>query len=388
MSSVNTDLYAFVSPDRPDTVTVISTCAQPHEPGDDVRHEIHIDNDGDAVPDITYRFHCRRRQVYSVTKVVEGEQPTLLADGVPDAPATRSTGETLATGERVYAGRRADGFYVDLGSVFDLPDLRPFRNQHLAAHGRNPMRDVHAIAIQVPVTDVTRDGRRPRDPADPAATIGVYASASRPALPTRGHAGHRSAGAYTQASRRGNPLFHEVIVPSGLEDEWNRAQPRLDKQYLELVERPEVAARLPVLFPGVFPNLAALTADRADLVALLLTGIPAGVIPGFQNLTGPTPADLLRLNVAIPPAAEPRVFGLLGGDPAGFPNGRRVFDDVVAIELRALAGATYPLVDPTFTPDAPAAVIDDGVKPRDLVPSLETFPYLGAPSSGYDAPAA
>jgi hypothetical protein len=112
------------------------------------------------------------------------------------------------------------------------------------------------------------------------------------------------------------------------------------------------------------------------------------VIPGFQNLTGPTPADLLRLNVAIPPAAEPRVFGLLGGDPAGFPNGRRVFDDVVAIELRALAGATYPLVDPTFTPDAPAAVIDDGVKPRDLVPSLETFPYLGAPSSGYDAPAA
>jgi hypothetical protein len=371
MSSVNTDLYAFVSPDRPDTVTVISTCAQVPEPGDDVRHEIHIDNDGDAVPDITYQFRCTRRQVYSVTKVVEGQQPRLLADRVPTGTAT------LPSGERVYAGQRADGFYVDLGSVFDLLDLWPFRNQHLTPAGGNPTRDV--IAIQVPVTDLTCDGSRPHDPADPAASIGAYASASRRQPLTHEH---------VQMSRVGNPLFREVIVPTGLEDAWNRAQPRLDKQYRQLVERPEVAALMPVLFPGVFPNLGALTADRADLVALLLTGIPAGSIPGFQNFTGPTLADLLRLNVAIPPAAEPRVFGLLGGDPAGFPNGRRVFDDVVAIELRALAGATYPLVDPTFTPDAAAAVVDDGVTPHDRVPSVDTFPYLRVPSSGYDVPAA
>ena len=149
------------------------------------------------------------------------------------------------------------------------------------------------------------------------------------------------------------------------------------------------AALLPVLYPGVFPNLAALNADRADLVAILLTGIPAGLIPGFQNLTGTKQADLLRLNVAIPPSKSPSVFGLLGGDLAGFPNGRRVFDDVVAIELRAIAGATYPLVNPSFTPDAAAAIVDDGVSPDDLgTPYLQQFPFLGTPFSGFDVPAA
>src|SRR5205085_2290297 len=102
------------------------------------------------------------------------------------------------------------------------------------------------------------------------------------------------------------------------------------------------------------------------LEAILLTGIPSGLIPGFQNFTGTTQADMLRLNVAIPPSASPSILGLLGGDLAGFPNGRRVADDVVAIELRAIAGVTFPLVDPSFTPDGAAAVVDDGVTPDDL----------------------
>ena len=135
-----------------------------------------------------------------------------------------------------------------------------------------------------------------------------------------------------------------------------------------------------MLYPGVFPNLAAYTNARADLEAILLTGIPTGVVGGFQNYTGPKPADMLRLNMAIPPAGSPSKFGILGGDLAGFPNGRRPADDVVAIELRAVAGATIPLVDPAFTPDGAASALTDGTASSDnSSPFLTAFPYLGTP---------
>ena len=136
--------------------------------------------------------------------------------------------------------------------------------------------------------------------------------------------------------------------------------PDKDKEFAQYVSKPELAGLLPVLYPGVFPNLAAYTKPRADLSAILLTGIPAGVVPGFQNFTGTTQADLLRLNLAVPPPASPNPLGLVAGDAAGFPNGRRVADDVVTIELRAVAGLTIPLVDPTFTPDGATSVIKDG----------------------------
>ncbi|MEA2355718.1 MAG: hypothetical protein QOD61_1847, partial [Solirubrobacteraceae bacterium] len=124
---------------------------------------------------------------------------------------------------------------------------------------------------------------------------------------------------------------------------------------------------------------------RADLVAILLTGLPPGIIPGFQNYTGKVLADLLRLNVAIPPAKQPNPLGVLGGDLAGFPNGRRVSDDVVNVELQAIAGLTYPLVDKTYTPDAAASKLTQGLTPGpDRYQS--TFPYLGAPHDGYDTP--
>jgi hypothetical protein len=438
----STDVYAFVSPDKPDTVTLISNYIPLQGPaggpnfyefGDDVLYEIHIDNDGDGEPDVTYQFrfnsrvrnprsflyntgpidrldsrNWNRRQFYSVTKVVRGHRPKVLAERVPCPPCNigpRSTPDfaslakaatrTLPTGEKVYAGQRAEGFYVDLGSIFDLADLRPFQNLHLvptpAAPGVNATKflNVHTIAIQVPITDLTRRGWRPSDPASPYATIGVYASASRQKVLIRKDSDDRSTGPYVQVSRLGNPLFNEVIVPMGRKDEWNALPPDQDKQFLGFVQRPELAALLPVLYPGVFPNLAGVTGTRDDLVAILLTGIPGGLIPGFQNFTGPTYADLLRLNVAIPPAKKPNVFGLLGGDLAGFPNGRRVFDDVVAIELRAVAGVTYSLVNPAFTPDAAASVVDDGVGPDDVgMPFLGKFPYLGLPHSGFDVPAA
>jgi hypothetical protein len=121
-------------------------------------------------------------------------------------------------------------------------------------------------------------------------------------------------------------------------------------------------------------------------VAILHTGIPEGIIPGFQNFTGTTEADMLRLNVAISPTASPQINGILAGDLAGFPNGRRVTDDVTTVELRAVAGATYPLVDNTFTADAAAGAIydlQDNALPWN-VSYLDAFPYLDHPKSGFE----
>ena len=438
----NTDVYAFVSPDDPDFVTLITNYIPLQGPaggpnfyefGDDVLYEIHIDNNGDARPDITYQFrfttrnrsddtflyntgpitaldsaNWNRRQFYSVTKVT-GRRRRVLAERVPTPPCRigpRSTPNyeglaqaavtKLPTGETVFAGQRDEGFYVDLGSIFDLLALRPFQSAHLIpkpgnTKGVNATRllNVHTIAIKVPITDLTRNGSKPTDPNDPAAVLGIYGAASRQKVLLRDDDTDRASGPFVQVSRLANPLFNEVLVPLGQKDIWNSREPRGDEKYLANVQFPEVAKLLPILYPGVFPNLAALQAPRADLVAILLTGIPAGIVPGFQNFTGPTYADLLRLNVAIPPAKSPNILGVVGGDLAGFPNGRRVFDDVVTVELRAIAGLTYPLVAPQYVPDGAASAIQDGTSPADVgMPYLKVFPYLGVPLEGYSVPAA
>jgi hypothetical protein len=149
----------------------------------------------------------------------------------------------------------------------------------------------------------------------------------------------------------------------------------------------------------VFPNLDAYnkgTPKRADLVAIFHTGLPSGVVPGFQNSMGKVEADMLRLNLAVPSTNQGASnLGLIGNDPAGYPNGRRVFDDVTTIELRAVAGATLPLVDKTFTPDAAAGQITPGLTSdandttaKGTENYLLGFPYLGTPYSGYAVPAA
>jgi hypothetical protein len=198
-------------------------------------------------------------------------------------------------------------------------------------------------------------------------------------------------GPQVQVSRLGNPLFNEVIVPMAQKDLWNSLPPSEDKRFAEFVEQPELGALLPVLYPGLFDNLAELNkakTARADLVAILLTGIPDGLIDDFQNNTGEVQADMLRLNTAIPPTKEdPNAFGLLGGDLAGFPNGRRVADDVVSISLRAIAGVTVPLVDEKFEPDAAAALVEQGLSAKDASSKLlKKFPYLGVPFDGFNNP--
>ena len=430
----NTDLYAFVSPDDPGSVTIISNYLPLQAPfggpnffefGDDVLYSIHIDNDADGEPELTYEFqfttevrnpdtflyntgpitdiaspNWNRRQFYSVT-LVTGSRRRVLASGLPCPPCNigpfsipdydavaKQAIHKLGGGLTVFAGQRLEGFYVDLGAIFDLGDLRPFQKLHLAGMANAPGVDgthgfgVHSIALKVPSRSLTATGMRPTDPSAQSSVIGVWASASRRRATVLEPGGSAGMGDWVQVSRLGNPLFNEVIVPMGDKDRWNSLPASADSQFLDYVRHPELARLLPVLYPGVFPNLQGLTAARADLVAILLTGIPSGVVPGFQNYTGPVYADQLRLNMAIPPTKTPNPIGLIGGDAAGFPNGRRVFDDVVSIELRAVAGATYPLVHPSYTPDAAAGLLTDGLGPNSTR-YLDTFPYLGTPQSGY-----
>ncbi len=449
----NTDVYAFVSPDKPDTVTLIANFVPLEDPdggpnffefGDDVLYEIHVSNSGTALADITYQFRFRtevrdentflyntgpitslnspnwnRRQFYSMVEL--DQHGRRVRGGVANAacppcnigPASTPNYAALATaavcstelGGKVFAGQRAEGFYVDLGAIFDLGDLRPFQNLNAfnkmpAAPGINSTKakNIHSIVLQVPKSQLSSHYQ---DPKDPRATIGVWATASRQRsrlynTPRPGEV--LNVGPFVQISRQGNPLFNEVLVPMGKKDLFNATQPHDDKQFLQQVAHPELAALLPVLYPGVFPNLDKLNKSgkpRADLEAILLTGLPAGVVPGFQNTTGATQADMLRLNLAIPPTTHnPSNLGLIGGDPAGYPNGRRVFDDVTTIELRALAGATYPLIDKTYEPDAAAGAITPGltssntdVTAENTMHYLPTFPYLGVPHAGFDVPA-
>jgi hypothetical protein len=432
----NTDTYAFVSPDDPTTVTIIANYLPFEAPfggpnffefGEDALYSIYIDNDGDGKPEVTYEFrfvtevlnpntflyntgritsisdpHWNRRQFYSVTRIAGGRR-TVIADRLACPPCNIGPASTpryddlaaeavhsLGGGRTVFAGQRTDGFYADLGAVFDLADLRPFQSLHVYgmanAAGVNALHgfSVHSIALKVPKSDLSRSGTTPTDPTSRDAVVGVYAAASRQRSLVREAGGQTSqAGEWVQVSRLGNPLFNEVIVPMGKKDLWNSLSPDQDSQFLKYVQHPELSALLPVLYPGVFPHLARIKAPRADLVAILLTGLPSGVIPGFQNYTGSTYADMLRLNMAIAPTTNnPSPLGLLGNDAAGFPNGRRVFDDVVTIELRALAGLTYPLVDKGYKPDAAASQVTDGLDPSSTR-YLDHFPYLGTPQSGY-----
>ncbi len=434
----STDVYAFVSPDNPDTVTLIANYIPLQGPaggpnfyefGDDVLYEIHVDNNGDGQADISYEFRFQttvrdpdtflynvgpieslnspnwnRVQTYSVS--VNGRS---LGSGLacppcnigplstPDYSSLAAAAvHSLGGGISVFAGQRAEAFYVDLGAIFDLGDLRPFENLH-AQYGLNAFSgpaagvnatnhlNVHSIAIQVPISAVTIKGHP---------TIGVWTTASRQRVTLwdadRGE--NVNSGPFRQVSRLGNPLINEVVIALGDKDRWNSLPPAGDKQFAHYYAQPGLAALLPALYPGVFPNLAKLVASgkpRADLEAILLTGIPAGLIKGFTNLTGAVLADMLRLNTSIPPtpADKQSIYGLVGGDAGGFPNGRRVTDDVVAIELRAIAGVVYPLIDKSFTPDAAAAKLTDGLTPASVsAPSLSRFPYLGVPYSGFDNP--
>src|SRR5262249_5984982 len=177
--------------------------------------------------------------------------------------------QTLPTGEKVFCGQRNEPFFVDLGSIFDLGALRPVQNLHLiprpSAQGVDATNHltIHSIVIQVPISMLTRNGSPPTKVTDPASVLGIWSAASRREARFLDNRSTRSAsGPWVQVSRLGNPLFNEVIVHLGQKDAWNRGNPVDDKKYLPNVQQPELASLLPVLYPGVFKNLADLNASK------------------------------------------------------------------------------------------------------------------------------
>jgi len=409
----NTDLYAFVSPTSQDKVTIIANFIPLEAPyggpnyykfDDNVLYEIKIDNNGDAREDVTFQFRFKTsvmnqntflyntgpiaslddpnwnvRQSYTVTRVLgsTGNRSTVLATDVPTPPVNigiRSTPnyEALAAaavrqlsgGIQVFAGQRDDPFFVDL-NVFDLlavPPADTHNSDSLAGY------NVHTIAIEVPMAMLAANGTTPTSAGDPNAVIGVWSTASRPSTTVRKTGDAKSQGNTIQVSRLGNPLVNEVVIPRGAKDLFNSLEPVDDAAALPFVLDPEVPKLLSLLFGIQSPP-----APRNDLVTIFLTGIP-----GLNQPPGVRPSEMLRLNMAIPPSSQPSPYGVLGNDIAGFPNGRRLTDDVVDIALRAMAGAT-PLT-PQFNVGINTQ-LGDGVAANDR-PFLPVFPYVGTPHAG------
>jgi hypothetical protein len=435
----NTDVYAFVSPDKPTHVTLIANYVPTEDPAagpnyhrfaEDVLYAIHVDNNGDAVEDVTYEWRFRNdiqnkntflyatgqiesltdsdynfRQVMDVF-VVRGGQRTQLVNGAIVPPsnvglATPNYAQLAAEGVRqlttgpeasglVFAGQRDDAFYGDIGAAFDLGQLRPFLGAYKPRNpeGSQPAAaqqpvdffsgyNVHTTSIQVPITALRQSAEQP--------VIGVWATASRPKVRVfnqNSGAQPVNRGRFVQVSRLGNPLVNEVVIPLGIKDTFNTLKPAQDAAALSqpadaqgvtipLVQRPELAGLITALYGVETPP-----APRNDLVSIFLTGID-----NVNKVPNGTPAEVLRLNTSIAPTAfdQQNRRGLLAGQNDGFPNGRRLVDDVVDIALRAVAGGT------PFTPDfnrSPNNALGDGVDGNDGT-FLTAFPYQATPWQGY-----
>jgi hypothetical protein len=422
----NTDVYAFVSPDQPDSVTFVANWFGLQEPNGgptfypwatDANYDINIDTDGNAKPDVGYRLTFRTedrrgndtflynngpvtglddenllfRQYYTLsvskgggwTKLLEGQvAPSQLgAASIPDYSTLRDQAiKDVPGGGQVYVGSAEDPFFADL-RVFDLlygGDLSEVGQDTLA--GTN----VNTVALQVPLTEVTANGDPQRNPV-----IGVWSDTERRSLQlSPGTA--TAVGEPVQVSRLGNPLVNEVVLPAGLKDAFNGLTPVKDATIPDVVKRvtdPEVAK----LLDGIY-GVPAPATPRNDLVEIFLTGIAknAPTLDGSQApiqadlnshvLNADTdpkqfrPSEMLRLNTSVPPSDQPNRLGVLGGDLQGFPNGRRLTDDVIDIEVQAVAGAAQAgkLVD--------ALAAGDGVDANDVA-FLDEFPYVALPGN-------
>ena len=426
-----TDVYAFISPDEPNTVTLIANYLPFEEPAggpnfytfdDNALYEIKIDNDGDAEEDIAYQFRFKTtiqnkntflyntgpitsltdpdwniRQTYTVTRVEDGKKSksTVLGEDLPTPPSNIGPTSTpdypalqalalhdLGDGVQVFAGQSDDPFFVDLGGVFDLLTIRtPPGNVGGGVDGLRGY-SVQSLAIQVPIDQLTRNQEAPTDPLDEAAVIGVWTTASRQEIRVLKDEGKvRYSGRWMQVSRLGAPLVNEVVIPLDKKDVWNNSKLEDDGQFANYVADPEVAKLLNLLYGISVPPQGPFgsTNQRDDLIAIFLTGIPNLTNSGVEEAS-----EQLRLNVAIASNPTPNRLGVLAGDNQGYPNGRRLADDVTDISLQAVAGAAYPLFHPTFTPDPLASQLGDGVDTNDK-PFRTSFPYLALPTSGFDS---
>lgn len=421
-----TDLYAFVSPDDADTVTLIANYYPNQDPaggpnfyrfGDDVAYDINVDNNGDAVPDITYRFDFSTSianpdvplynvgpiesldsanwnvvQRYTLSRITADGEEQLPFEGVvppvnigpvstPDYADLANAAIGEVDGMKVFAGQRDDPFWVDLGAVFDLVTIRQLPGSGGGLDDLQGM-NVLSLALQVPITDLTATGEAPTGADDTNAIIGVWTTASRFATTVITDDGNREgSGDLVQVSRLGMPLVNEVVVPIGAKDFFNASKPADDAQFADAVLHP--------VLPGVLASLYGLTVppadvDRTDIATVFLTGIP-----GLNQPENVQASEMLRLNMAIPPADNPNPLGVVGGDTAGFPNGRRLGDEVVDVELRAVAGVLFCTFAPDQCPDGdiynvePNNLLGGGVHGND-VSFLDEFPYVALPHQGFE----
>jgi hypothetical protein len=293
--------------------------------------------------------------------------------------------KNLPGGGRVFTGSRDDPFFVDLGATFDAINVRMGTGNQ--GKGKDDLSgySTHAVVLQLPERAVTRDHKQVNSADAKDAVVGVWSTTERKRLQVTGGAGiararsrhhrrhrraHRGrASDEVQVSRLGNPLINEVVIPLGKKDQFNRTTPDRDaKLYGKYVVKPELAGVLNALF-----NIGAPTTNRTDIVQALLQGIPG--LNQTKGIKGPPAVDTLKLNLGTPPDTGPENrFGVIGGDNAGFPNGRRLGDDVVDIELQVVAGFLKGNKVP----------LGDGVDRNDK-PFLSSFPYLAPPTSGFDS---
>jgi Domain of unknown function (DUF4331) len=401
----NTDVYMFRSPERPDSITFIANWIPFEDPhggpnfyffDDSARYLVNIDNDGDAQPDIVYewRFQTHRRNsgtfLYNTGPVNSLDDPNLnmfqrytltridyLKDkdnagnrkststvlgsdlrtapsnvgkaSMPNYPALSDAATYNLNGTKAWAGQADDPFFLDL-RVFDLlygANLKEAGVDTLAGY------NVHAVAIQVPIAQLTATGQPPASADDPTAVIGMWSTTER----------QTTNGKWVQVSRLGMPLVNEVVIDLARKDAFNAIPPTMDAVALDRVTDPEVPKLLKLIY-----NIDSPPAPRNDLVTVFLTGIP-----GLNQPQGVRPAEMMRLNMMTPVNTKPDRMGILANDAQGYPNGRRLGDDVIDISLQVVAGAT------PFTPafnKAPNNTLGDGVNQND-VPFLNAFPYLG-----------
>jgi hypothetical protein len=407
----DTDTYAFTAQDAPGALTIVGNWVPFEDPAggpnfykfdDNAHYYLNIDNTGDGVADVRYLFDFKTKvrnpnsflytngqpvdsvnspnrnvvQSYSVTRIAKGHSK-VIARNVPTPPSNvgpktipnydqvqAGAIRGLPGGGKVFAGQREDPFFASLGRIFDTVNLTGagLGNQgggvdDLAGYA------VQSVVLQVPESAVTRDGKSVANAGASNAVVGVWASTERRAISVKG----RGKGPFTQISRLGNPLVNEVIIPLGQKDRFNRTQPKNDAaNYGQFVLQPELAAVLNKLFPGL---VNAPEKNRTDIVQAVLQGVPG--LNAFPGAAGQNATDTLKINLGTPPSASPNRLGVLAGDNAGYPNGRRLTDDVVDIDLQVVAGALQGNNVP----------LGDGVNQND-VKFLSQFPYVAQPKPG------
>ena len=420
----NTDVYAFVAPDAPRQLTVVSNWVPLVSPSGgpyfgkldpEAHYYVKIDNTGDGVEDVAYRWRFKNQfrnpdsflyaippvnsfndrnlnfvQTYDLDYILYRAGKPIsdrtIARNLPVAPdnagpktfpnyasVADGTIRNLRNGGKTFVGPVDDPFFIDLATVFDGINIdkpgRPMIGLGNQGGGKDDISgyNVHSFVLQVPFEAVTRDGKGVKGPNAVNSRVGIWSTTERQSMNVRRNGKPK----WKQVSRVGNPLINEVVIPIGDKDKYNATYPANDgKNFGKSVTSPELAKRFNQLF-----NLGVKENDRDDIVQALLTGIP--------GLTQISPravaADTLKVNLGVPPTATPNRFGVLAGDTQGFPNGRRLADDVTDIELRVVAGALAPADQ-----GGKQIPLGDGVDQNEK-PFRTTFPYVAMPDSGFDA---